>query len=633
MKTKTFNLPFYLALIFAAIVIAAAFCGATVFVPSANAADTVRIKFEYKNVGGDVYETEIAVGGIIGFPENPVRNGYNFAGWVDANGQEYNGLPVYSDRVFRAKWTLNDMWLGYFSDYSAQTVYGDDAVLEVKNLSDEIEYVFRWAKRAAGGVWTELDGKTEEKLVLKNVSDSGTYRVEVKYKDPVSGAERTAVSADSEISILPKTVTVRALGAEGLLYDGREKTVGAELSGLIRGDTAAFSIDGNSAVAVGTYRARVFNLSNPNYKLPENAGFDFEIKRAELKFSEREGLPELSLKAKRGFSDGVFAEYSTLTQVPEGVNIADGTVLGKYAFSLTGYDAAKDGEISVRIKVGSEVAGNSALKILFKSKDGTLFSPDFAVDGDKIAFSVNADGEIVIVGANSAAWWYWLLFVGVAMIAPVIIVAIVVVSARKKGASDETPPDGTKPDDGSENDGTPADVRTPAEPEEDLSSDIKEQEQSEERQELEGAEKGVPSVDTDISFNKKIAESDGQIKEWYSVIKNDLLSYREVKSRVSATCDSFRISRKLLAKVTIIGTTLRLSLALDPDKEKYNDGRFPHKNKGDKPMYKDVPFQVKIKTDLGLRRARALISEMMTEKKIKRDTSYEKIDYAALYSD
>lgn len=632
MKTKTVISKIYLAFLFAAIVIAAAFCGATVFVSSASAADTVRIRFEYKNVGEDVYETETEVGGIVEFPENPVRNGYNFDGWVDSNGQEYNGLPVYSDRVFRAKWTLNDMWLGYFADYSAQTVYGDDAVLEVKNLSDEIEYRFRWAKRAAGGVWTELDGKTEEKLVLKNVSDSGTYRVEVKYKDPVSGAERTAVSAASEISVSPKTLEVKALGAEGLLYDGREKTVGAVLSGLIRGDTATFSIDGNSAVAVGTYRARVFNLSNPNYKLPENAGFDYEIKRAELKFSEREGLPELSLKARRGFSDGVFAEYSTLTEVPAGVNVADGTVLGKYAFSLTGYDAAKDGEITVRLKVGSEIAENSALKILFKAKDGTVSSPDFTVDGDKIAFSLNADGEIVLVGARSAFWWYWLLFVGVAMLAPLITVAIVVVS-RKKKASAETPSDGTVPVDGSENGETPEGVDTPAEPEEELPSDIKEREQPEEPQELEGAEKGVPNVDPDVSFNKKIAESDAQIKEWYSVIKNDLLSYREVKSRVSATCDSFRISRKLLAKITIIGTTLRLSLALDPDKEKYNDGRFPHKNKGDKPMYKDVPFQVKIKTDLGLRRARALISEMMTEKKIKRDTSYEKIDYAALYSD
>lgn len=630
MKTKTVIPKVYLALLFAAIVIAAAFFGATVFTPSANAADSVRIRFEYKNANGDVYETEIAAGETIDFPENPVRNGYNFAGWADANGQEYNGLPVYSDRVYRAKWTLNDLWLGYFEDYSSQIVYGDDAVLEVKNLSDEIEYEFRWMKRAADATWTELAGKTSASIALKNVSDSGTYRVEVKCKDLVSGAERTAVSSEAEVSIAPKTVGVRAVGAEGLMYDGREKTVGAELTGLIGGDTATFSMNGNSATAVGVYRARVFNLSNPNYKLPENAGFDFEIKRPELKFSEKEGLPELSLKAKRGFSEGVLAEYSTLSEVPDGVSIGNGRVLGKYAVSLAGYDAAKDGEISVRLKVGSAVAENPELKIIFKATDGTVSAPEFSVDGERIAFSVNSDGEIVVLGAKSSYWERWLLYVGTALVVPVFIVAISALVVRKKN-SVKSDSDGDNADGATEHgENNVSENQTPDAPQaaaEEVDS------RSEETEELEGAEKGVPSVDTDISFNKKIAASDAQIKEWYSLIKNDLLSYREVKSRVSATCDSFRISRKLLAKITIIGTTLRLSLALDPDKEKYNDGRFPHKNKGDKPMYKDVPFQVKIKTDLGLRRARALISEMMTEKKIKRDTSYEKIDYAALYSD
>lgn len=612
----------YLAIIFAASLICVALLCAGIFGEreafAEETADNVKVVFDYCRTEGEPEETYLPMGSRVVFPaETPARNGYNFAGWFDDNDREYDDLPIYSDRRFHAKWTLNDLWMGYFSDYSRNVVYGETVTLEITDLSSEVEYRYVWMKKAADGTWNEIAGADGASFNLKNVADSGVFRVKVNYKDPVSGAERQTVSPEATVVIAPVELSVRAVGAERMIYDGRAKTVGAELVGILAGDSVSFSVDGNTATDVGVYRARVSDLGNRNYRIAEDAGFDYEIKRGEMKFARREGLPEMSLKAERGFSYGVAAEYSTLIRVPEGVDVGNATVFGKYGFSLDGFDSERDGAVTVRLKLKDELGENSAPKVLFKASDGTVYAPEFDFSDGYLTFSAESDGEIVITFEKSTAWWRWLLSVA-AIVIPVAAAVIAYLIKKKRNPAENTAPVSF------------AENSEPLEPTSETVFDgYGEEDEGDET--LDGSEIGAPTVDTDISFNKKLAAADNQIKVWYSVIKNDLLSYRGVKSRVSSTCDSFRVSRKLVAKITLIGSTLRVSLALDPENERFNDGRFPHKNKGDKHMYKDVPFQVKIKTDLGLRRARALITEMMKDRKIKKDSSYEKIDYAALY--
>ena len=62
-----------------------------------------------------------------------------------------------------------------------------------------------------------------------------------------------------------------------------------------------------------------------------------------------------------------------------------------------------------------------------------------------------------------------------------------------------------------------------------------------------------------------------------------------------------------MAKITIIGTSLRVNLPLDPDAPEFNDGRTPHVNTGHKKVYEEVPFQFKVNSKLALKRALALI--------------------------
>ena len=114
-----------------------------------------------------------------------------------------------------------------------------------------------------------------------------------------------------------------------------------------------------------------------------------------------------------------------------------------------------------------------------------------------------------------------------------------------------------------------------------------------------------------LTFAEKYALSDEIVKERYAILKDALTATPKgtpkIKSRISKQCDTYRREGDIIAKVTIIGTSLRINLPLDPDAEEFNDGRTPHTSTGHKKVYEEVPFQFKVNSKLALKRALALI--------------------------
>lgn len=114
-----------------------------------------------------------------------------------------------------------------------------------------------------------------------------------------------------------------------------------------------------------------------------------------------------------------------------------------------------------------------------------------------------------------------------------------------------------------------------------------------------------------LTFAEKYALSDDIVKERYSILQDALTATKKgtpkIKSRISKQCDTYRREGDIVAKITIIGTSLRINLPLDPDAPEFNDGRTPHVNTGHKKVYEDVPFQFKVNSKLALKRALCLI--------------------------
>ena len=109
-----------------------------------------------------------------------------------------------------------------------------------------------------------------------------------------------------------------------------------------------------------------------------------------------------------------------------------------------------------------------------------------------------------------------------------------------------------------------------------------------------------------VPFAKRMKAASPELKAAYNELKSEVLSYG-IKSRVSSTGDTFRLHTKTYVKMVIAGKTLKLYLALNP--KDYKDSTIPYEDASKMSAHKETPFVFKIKSSLGVRRAKSLIGD------------------------
>ena len=130
------------------------------------------------------------------------------------------------------------------------------------------------------------------------------------------------------------------------------------------------------------------------------------------------------------------------------------------------------------------------------------------------------------------------------------------------------------------------------------------------------------------SFIANVIQSEDAVKDYYSELKNHILSYKGVKSKISWKFDSYNKGRDQLFKMKLRGKTICLYCALDPnefDKSKY------HHDAIDAKIFAEVPMLVKIKSGLGLRKAKELVDIVMAKFGIEKNAKAKTVDYVNMY--
>ena len=131
------------------------------------------------------------------------------------------------------------------------------------------------------------------------------------------------------------------------------------------------------------------------------------------------------------------------------------------------------------------------------------------------------------------------------------------------------------------------------------------------------------------SFMARLIQSQDKMQDYYTGLKNVLLSFEGVKSRVSWNYDSFNRGRKQLAKMNIRGKSLMLYLALDP--KEFADTKYFFTDVSDKLKFSKVPMRVKIRSGRGFKHGVELIEEMMSRMGIERQEIYHPQDFHMPY--
>ena len=132
------------------------------------------------------------------------------------------------------------------------------------------------------------------------------------------------------------------------------------------------------------------------------------------------------------------------------------------------------------------------------------------------------------------------------------------------------------------------------------------------------------------SFLSRLVQSQGDVQEYYSIIKNKLLSYKGVKGRISWGNESFNKGRTYIAKVNAKSKTLYLYLALDPTT--LEEGTYNFEDMSGKKKYENVPVLVKIKGPRKLKYALELIDKICQENlALPEVKNFEPTDYTVPY--
>ena len=126
-------------------------------------------------------------------------------------------------------------------------------------------------------------------------------------------------------------------------------------------------------------------------------------------------------------------------------------------------------------------------------------------------------------------------------------------------------------------------------------------------------------------FEDRLYESNPELLQMYSDLKNEFLSYRKIHTRVSKTNDAFRFEGQLVGKMIVSGKGLKVYLALDP--MSLDSAIYHQKDASGKKKFVETPFEVKVKSPLSYRKAKQLIALAMEQVGTVRKTRYTPIDW------
>lgn len=118
------------------------------------------------------------------------------------------------------------------------------------------------------------------------------------------------------------------------------------------------------------------------------------------------------------------------------------------------------------------------------------------------------------------------------------------------------------------------------------------------------------------SFETRVSQLGGELQTYYLQLKNYLLSFKKVKSRLSNRCDSYRFGRELLCKMAIGGKTLKIYLNVDTTNPEVEEKKIHFRDMASSKAYEEVPAMIPVRSELCVKKVCEVIDIMMAQKGI-----------------
>ena len=133
------------------------------------------------------------------------------------------------------------------------------------------------------------------------------------------------------------------------------------------------------------------------------------------------------------------------------------------------------------------------------------------------------------------------------------------------------------------------------------------------------------------SFEAKLRQSSPEVKSYYSLVKNELVSYNRLNSNMSWHGDRFNFGRDTVARMNISGKTLCFYVALDPNDPAYKTTVYHQKDVSKQKAYENTPFMIKIKSETGAKKAARLVGILAEKIGAEKKAEYTPTDFAEVF--
>lgn len=133
-----------------------------------------------------------------------------------------------------------------------------------------------------------------------------------------------------------------------------------------------------------------------------------------------------------------------------------------------------------------------------------------------------------------------------------------------------------------------------------------------------------------LSFVDQLFKSERSTKEYYSEVKNELLSYEGIVSKIKRDYETFYVNNIPVAKLHVVDGLLNLYLALDPTQ--YKKEEYKHENVSKKKEFAAVPLKLIVKNIESLRHAKMFVRIIRKREKLKFASNFIRVDYVSVYT-
>ncbi|MBR3891281.1 MAG: hypothetical protein IKJ30_04330 [Bacilli bacterium] len=477
-----------------------------------------------------------------------------------------NSQPI---RMNISKYSVN------LNPKSFNTYYGESPNLEEKITINGEEMIVKYSSTADENSF----------IGTYDIVRAVVYHISGDYEHPNYAGKILLAECTDKVKVVPRPITLHYYDYSDLVYDGKEKIIGAYLfdtidNVIIRDLKITSVVDEGVVKNAGTYHISS-SINDEKYVIVNSTLLEFEVSKgtydvSNLKFDDVKFVLDFKMHSVEIIGD-----------LPEGV---------KVTYTVNGREG------------NSAAAGFENVVVANFEVDTNNYNP------------IESMSAVIVIDMS------WLIIVVISII---IAAGVGICGALLYASYRRDHPRKIKLKIKNVIHEDLAAKRVATSVKEVLGDEEEKKKLDKEIAILESEDDLDDAVDSQ-TFIERIYAADSELKYYYSEVKNELLSYEGITHSIDRKFEIFYHGTKQIAKLSICNGILRLYVDLEP--QKYDKRQYNQRDMSNFKCHEKTPLRINVNSLETLRHAKVFIRIIRKKEKLDAVSGFVRIDYEKFYT-